>query len=118
MRVPNKNLELGNFPGQESMLGPVETVSTRTRVENLAFSTKKQPISTQYQGMGAGTLLMDSMKVLAQRTHLSRVWLSVFEGNTPAQRLYRRSGFEESGSIPGYLQEGYVNENFMTLKLD
>ena len=44
--------------------------------------------------------------------HLARVWLSVFKGNIPAERLYRRSGFEESGSMPGYLQEGLREREF------
>jgi hypothetical protein len=44
--------------------------------------------------------------------------LSVFEGNTPAEQLYKSSGFVECGKVPGWLQEGYVSEVFMTLKLD
>lgn len=75
-------------------------------------------VKAGYQGIGVGTLLMDSMKILAKRMHLTRVWLSVFEGNTPANRLYRKQGFEECGKIPGWLQEGYINEIFMVLKLD
>ena len=52
------------------------------------------------------------------RLHLARVWLGVFDGNTIAQKLYRKAGFEEFGRVPGWLQEGYVDEIFMTLKLD
>ena len=75
-------------------------------------------VKADYQGLGIGTMLMDAMKTLAQRLHLARVWLSVFEGNTPAVQLYRKAGFEESGRIPGWLQEGYIDEIYMTLKLD
>jgi GNAT superfamily N-acetyltransferase len=75
-------------------------------------------VKPDYQGLGVGTMLMAASKVLAMRLHLARVWLSVFEGNSPALALYRRSGFEESGKVPGWLQEGYVDEIFMTLKLD
>ncbi|HZY47333.1 MAG TPA: GNAT family N-acetyltransferase [Candidatus Bathyarchaeia archaeon] len=75
-------------------------------------------VKADYQGLGVGTLLMDAIKTLAMRLHLSRVWLSLFEGNTPAEKLYRKVGFEDSGKVPGCLQEGYVNEIFMTLKLD
>jgi len=57
-------------------------------------------------------------QTLAMRLHLGRIWLSVFEGNSPALALYRKTGFEESGKVPGWLQEGYVDEIFMTLKLD
>lgn len=75
-------------------------------------------VKPEYQGIGVGTLLMENMKTLAKRLHLARVWLSVFEGNTPAHQLNRKAGFVECGKIPGWLQEGYVNEVFMTLKLD
>jgi RimJ/RimL family protein N-acetyltransferase len=74
-------------------------------------------VKPEYQGIGVGTMLMENMNILAKRLHLSRVWLSVFEGNTPAERLYKKTGFVECGSVPGWLQEGYVNEIFMTLKL-
>ena len=75
-------------------------------------------VRADYQGLGVGTMLMEASKTLATRLHLGRVWLSVFEGNSPALALYRKTGFEESGRMPGWLQEGYVDEIFMTLKLD
>jgi ribosomal protein S18 acetylase RimI-like enzyme len=75
-------------------------------------------VRADYQGLGVGTMLMEASKTLAMRLHLGRVWLSVFEGNTPALALYRKTGFEENGKLPGWLQEGYVDEIFMTLKLD
>jgi RimJ/RimL family protein N-acetyltransferase len=75
-------------------------------------------VKPEYQGIGVGTMLMENMKTLAKRLHLSRVWLTVFEGNTPAERLYRKTGFVECGNVPGWLQEGYVSEIFLTLKLN
>jgi ribosomal protein S18 acetylase RimI-like enzyme len=63
-------------------------------------------------------MLMEAVKTMAMRLHLARVWLSLWDGNTPAERLYRKVGFEESGKVPGCLQEGYVSELFMTLELD
>jgi GNAT superfamily N-acetyltransferase len=75
-------------------------------------------VRAEYQGLGVGTMLMEAAKTLAMRLHLARIWLGVFDGNTPAQKLYQKAGFEESGRVPGWLQEGYVDEIFMTLKLD
>jgi GNAT superfamily N-acetyltransferase len=75
-------------------------------------------VKPEYQGIGVGTMLMEGMKTLAMRLHIARVWLGVYEGNMPAIRLYRKSGFVECGRLPGWLQEGYVNEIYMTLKLD
>ncbi len=75
-------------------------------------------VRAEYQGLGVGTMLMEAAKTLAMRLHLARIWLGVFDGNAPALKLYRKAGFEESGRVPGWLQEGYVDEIFMTLKLD
>jgi ribosomal protein S18 acetylase RimI-like enzyme len=75
-------------------------------------------VKAEYQGLGVGTMLMEAAKTLGMRLHLGRIWLGVFDGNTPAQALYRKAGFEESGRVPGWLQEGYVDEIYMTLKLD
>jgi GNAT superfamily N-acetyltransferase len=75
-------------------------------------------VKPEYQGLGVGTLLMESMKTLARRLHLANVWLSVFDGNTTAERLYTKSGFVGCGKVSGWLQEGYVTETYMTLKLD
>jgi RimJ/RimL family protein N-acetyltransferase len=75
-------------------------------------------VRADYQGLGVGTMLMDAAKLLAKRLHLTRVILSVFEGNTPAEKLYRNAGFVECGKLPGWLQEGYVDEIYMVLKLD
>jgi len=74
-------------------------------------------VRAEYQGLGVGTMLMEAARTLAEvasRKNLARR----FDGNTPAQNLYRKAGFEESGRVPGWLQEGYVDEIFMTLKLD
>ena len=75
-------------------------------------------VKAEYQGLGVGTLLMDAMKTLAKRLHLSRVMLTVFEGNVPAEKLYAKAGFVECGKLPGWLQEGYINEIYMALQLD
>ena len=75
-------------------------------------------VRAEYQGLGVGTMLMDAMKTLARRLHLSKVMLTVFEGNTPAEKLYEKTGFVECGKIAGWLQEGYINEKYMVLTLD
>ena len=75
-------------------------------------------VKAEYQGLGVGTMRMEAARTLGRRLHLARIWLGVFDGNTPAQKLYQKAGFEESGRVPGWLEEGYVDEIFMTLKMD
>lgn len=75
-------------------------------------------VRADYQGLGVGTMLMEAAKILAMRLHLSAITLTVFDGNEPARRLYRKAGFVECGRVPGWLQEGYVNEIYMVLQLE
>jgi len=75
-------------------------------------------VRAEYQGLGVGSMLIEAAKTLAMRLNLSGIVLTVFDGNEPARRLYRKAGFTECGRIPGWLQEGYVNEIYMTLQLD
>ncbi len=75
-------------------------------------------VRAEHQGLGVGTLLMDAMKTLAKRLNVSKVMLTVFEGNVPAEKLYAKAGFVECGKLPGWLQEGYINETYMMLPLD
>ena len=75
-------------------------------------------VRADYQGLGVGSMLMEAAKTLAMRLNLSGIVLTVFEGNEAARRLYRKAGFTECGRVPGWLQEGYVNEIYMILQLD
>jgi putative acetyltransferase len=51
-----------------------------------------------WHGRGVGSLLMQSLCDLADRwLGLLRLELQVYADNEPAQRLYRRFGFEEEG---------------------
>ncbi len=59
-------------------------------------------VRAEYHGLGVGTLLMDAMKTLAKRLNLSRVALTVFEGNAPAEKLYAKAGFIKCGRLPGW----------------
>lgn len=49
----------------------------------------------EYQGAGIGTVLLESLLGLAQRSGIERVWLTVERWNDPAVSLYERVGFQE-----------------------
>ena len=75
-------------------------------------------VDARYQGLGAGTLLMEKAILLAKRIHLRNLFLTVFENNEPALKLYKKFGFKEHGKVPAWLQEGYIQEIFMTKQLE
>jgi len=74
-------------------------------------------VDERYHGLGAGSLLMENAILLAKRLHLRLLYLSVFETNPAGIKLYRKFGFTEHGKFPGWLQNGYIHEIFMSKKL-
>jgi len=53
------------------------------------------------RGMGIGTRLMALLEKIARNHFKSRILrLDVYEGNTPAKRLYKKMGFKKIGVIP------------------
>ena len=74
-------------------------------------------VDEEYQGLGVGTLLMENALILSKRLHLRMLYLSVFDTNVPGIKLYKKFGFMEHGRFPGWLQNGYVNEIFMSREL-
>jgi len=51
-----------------------------------------------YQGAGIGTELITALLGAGIERGIERVWLTVERWNTPAQHLYRKVGFEATGS--------------------
>lgn len=52
-----------------------------------------------YRGKGIGSLLLRETLLLAKERGLEKVELEVYAGNTSAQALYRKFGFEQEGLI-------------------
>lgn len=74
-------------------------------------------VDERYQGLGAGTLMMQNAILLAKRLHLRMLHLSVFENNAPGIALYKKFEFFECGKLLGWFQNGYINEIVMAKKL-
>lgn len=51
-----------------------------------------------YQGVGIGTALLRTLLGLGQERAVARVWLSVERWNEAAIHVYRKVGFEQTGS--------------------
>jgi ribosomal protein S18 acetylase RimI-like enzyme len=59
-----------------------------------------------WQGRGTGRRLMGAILEEARRMGLRLVVLKTATGNLPAQGLFRRIGFEETGRVVGYYAGG------------
>ena len=62
-------------------------------------------VAGTHQRRGIGGLLLDALLEHARAVRARRVFLEVRAGNTGAQRLYARAGFEPVGVRPRYYRE-------------
>jgi len=74
-------------------------------------------VAPEWQGRGLGTKLLGEIIRLARRLHLLKLVLSVFDFNERAIHLYRKTGFQPCGSLPGYLVDNYTKEIYMHMDL-
>ena len=72
-------------------------------------------VSTAYQGLGIGSMLMQPIIDVAQREYqVHRLELGVFVDNLPAVRMYERYGFVREGiRHAAWREDGYANSYVM-----
>jgi [ribosomal protein S18]-alanine N-acetyltransferase len=63
-------------------------------------------VASARRGRGLGRALLNMHLRRLAALGARAVFLEVDEDNTPARRLYQRSGFREVGRRPGYYQQG------------
>jgi ribosomal-protein-alanine N-acetyltransferase len=66
-------------------------------------------VAADQRGRGLGAQLLRDLLAEAERRDAGEVLLEVRADNEPAQRLYRRLGFERIGVRRGYYQPGPVD---------
>ena len=60
----------------------------------------------EYQGMGIGMILFNTMIEVTERAGIQSHTLEVARGNDRAIDLYEKFGFQEAGVRPGYYENG------------
>ena len=55
-------------------------------------------VAPEGRGQGVGRALLDAAESWGRDQGSTTAYLSVTEGNSPAQRLYRRAGYTEAGA--------------------
>ena len=68
-------------------------------------------VHPEYQQMGYGGRLLDSLLVEAEKVGVERVFLEVRPSNEVAIKLYRSAGFEQIGVRPSYYQANSSRED-------
>ena len=68
-------------------------------------------VHPEYQQMGYGGRLLDSLLVEAEKVGVERVFLEVRPSNEVAIKLYRSAGFEQIGVRPSYYQANGSRED-------
>jgi len=72
-------------------------------------------VSSAYRRQGIAEALLTALLARARARRLSFVTLEVRAGNTPAQTLYRKLGFQEVGVRRGYYEHPKEDAVLMTL---
>ena len=70
----------------------------------------------KWRGKGLGSDLLQALVGVAANSGIQKLFLEVRESNRPARDLYKRAGFLEVGTTPGYYR--FPTEAAVTMVLD
>lgn len=62
-------------------------------------------VAEEWRRRGLAGRLLDELENRFRERHASAAYLEVRASNTPAQRLYRKRGYAEVRSLPGYYRD-------------
>jgi RimJ/RimL family protein N-acetyltransferase len=81
---------------------------------------KNIAIKSDFRGLGIGTEMMKTLVEQARETGLKVLTLTVFASNKRAIRVYEKTGFVQTGTVPKkHFKEGkYIDEVIMAKLLE
>lgn len=74
-------------------------------------------ISSNYQKLGLGKVLMNKAIQIATERNKSKIWLGVWENNENAIAFYTKQGFVQTGAHPFYMGDEEQIDYIMTKTL-
>ncbi|KAI0168809.1 acyl-CoA N-acyltransferase [Pestalotiopsis sp. NC0098] len=83
-------------------IAQLEHGKTHSSVGGAAHETatmQKVYVDSSMHGQGVGSKLIQAIEDLAREKRVHKLWLTVWEENVKAQRLYQRLGYERTGEI-------------------
>ena len=75
-------------------------------------------VAEAFRGNGIGTLLVKSMKEMAVRRGIRRIYLEVRDSNETARRVYEKAGFSVCGRRKKFYRQPEEDAVLMCLRLD
>ncbi|ETS88254.1 hypothetical protein PFICI_02082 [Pestalotiopsis fici W106-1] len=90
--------------GEGSVVGIAQLQHGKTHssvdgAENEIAVMQKVYVDSSMHGQGVGSKLIQAIEDLAREKGVKKLWLTVWEENVKAQRLYQRLGYERTGEI-------------------
>lgn len=82
-----------------------------------AFEIQRIYIKKAFKRQGIGSKLMDKAFAIAKEKQCSPVWLGVWEHNLPAQALYQKFGFKQTGDHVFTLGESRQRDLIMSKEI-
>ncbi|KAF7535167.1 hypothetical protein G7054_g5607 [Neopestalotiopsis clavispora] len=78
---------------------------------------QKVYVDSSMHGQGVGSRLIQAIEDLAREKGVKKLWLTVWEENVKAQRLYQRLGYERTGEIDFATGECIQTDYVLTKRL-
>ncbi|KAK8113781.1 uncharacterized protein PG998_001727 [Apiospora kogelbergensis] len=102
LQCPEKITLVARTQDQNSVVGIVQLVRGETDACLQGDAAEKCCLQKLYvdpsvQGKGVGTKLIDALEGKARAEGLKEIWLTVWEDNSKAQKLYERLGYRKAG---------------------
>ena len=70
-------------------------------------------VSPTQRGKGIGAVLLDRTLATMSRVGLADAWFLWVERDSPAEKLYRRAGFEIVATHPGMMGDGVERDEYL-----
>ncbi|GAD16085.1 N-acetyltransferase GCN5 [Lentilactobacillus otakiensis DSM 19908 = JCM 15040] len=82
-----------------------------------SFEIQRIYVRKAFKRHGIGSKMMDKALTIAKEKHCSPVWLGVWEHNFPAQALYQKFGFKQTGDHAFILGKSRQRDLIMSKKI-
>jgi diamine N-acetyltransferase len=100
---------VAELDGRPAGFAKLRKFSLNDEIESVSqMQLEKMYVLPEYQGSGAGTLMLDEILNLVHELSPDYIWLDVLVGNEKAIRFYERNGFKKETTY----HQGFGSQHF------